>query len=145
MIMSCFDLPRKNHSRQKPQGHLMSLSVSYFETGSKEPFLVYTFRVYTIEYIRMRVHYQISCLIPQSVRRCNTVSWHPHCLHLSLSFGRILYNLTFVGRMTWITKYHVDLSPSGNFALWRLLHTRDQLMAGWSRTMRNSRDFFTAA
>jgi hypothetical protein len=97
-----------------------------------------------IRAIRVRVDSKIICLTSRSVCRCRMVSCLTHWICFSVSIIRILCNLTFLGILSWITMCNADLAPSGNIALWRLPHTRDQVNAGWSCMTRTSRSLIPA-
>jgi hypothetical protein len=76
------------------------------------------------------VHFQMSVLGVQSVRRCNSVSTFAHLSHWLVAARRIATRRSFAGMRSWITLYHVNLSVSDIQAMCRFLHTRSQLFCG---------------
>jgi hypothetical protein len=84
---------------------------------------------------RDRVHFQMSALGVQSVRRCISVSAFAHLSHRLESARRFAAILSFVGMRSWIILYHVDLSVSDITAVCRFLHIRSQSMSGHCLTI----------
>jgi hypothetical protein len=93
-------------------------------------FGMYRWSVQRIAARRDRVHFQMSALGVQSVRRCISVLALAHLSHWLESARWIAANRSFVGMRSWIILYHVDLSVSVITAACRFLDIRSQSRRG---------------
>jgi hypothetical protein len=93
-------------------------------------FGMYRWSVRRIAARRARVHFQMSALVVQPVRRCISISALAHLSHCFESARRIAANSSFVGMRSWIMLYYVDLSVFVITAVCRFLHIRSQSLRG---------------
>jgi hypothetical protein len=77
--------------------------------------------------------------LPQVVTRCIIVSWSPHSLHCAVFVSFILFSHSFVGRMSWITLYHMAFREFEAYVSCKFSHTCIQSVLGCSRVILISR------
>jgi hypothetical protein len=110
-------------------GHIRKSGRSFHVSGTYKELV----RVMAAILVRVQIH--INLMSPHCVSRCCVVSKASQVLQRFVSFRLIAARQSLVGVKSWGTIYHVDRWVSEIHAVWRLVHRRFQMTAGYLRTI----------
>ena len=145
LIQYCADSPYKKQRSSETTRSPDILVGALAWSRTKRPFLSYMSQVCPVYHSYSRTGPIPNHLSLHAIgETAYAVTCLQHCVQFSVSDNRILCKHTLMDSMSWITVYHVERTPSGNIALRRFPHTREQSIAGWSSVMPVSLVFIAA-